>query len=140
MALLNYTTTVDAQKTIVEIQNLLVKAGAKRVMVEYDARKMPATLVFELHEETYQLPCRSAAIDKLLRDDTSLKRGLRNEEQALRVGWRIVKTWLMAQLAIIEAGMVSLDEVMLPYALVRPGKTMYQVYREERPDRLLEKK
>lgn len=55
-------------------------------------------------------------------------------EQANRVAWRIAHDWLRAQLAIIDAGMVTLPEVMFPYLIggwdYHAGApiTMYQRY------------
>lgn len=40
------------------------------------------------------------------------------KQQADRVAWRIIKDWIEAQMAIVEAGIVSLDQVMLPYMQV----------------------
>lgn len=37
MALLNYTTTVEAYKTVSEIEQMLVKHGAKSIMKQKDA-------------------------------------------------------------------------------------------------------
>lgn len=36
MALLNYTTTVEAYKTVSEIEQMLVKHGAKSIMKQFD--------------------------------------------------------------------------------------------------------
>lgn len=51
-------------------------------------------------------------------------------EQAERVAWRVAREWLLAQLAIIEAQMATLDQVMLPYLQVDGQKTLYAAYRE----------
>ena len=43
-----------------------------------------------------------------------------------------LKDWVEAQAAIIEAGMVTMEQVMLPYLEVRPdGTTLYQAYLTE---------
>lgn len=151
MPILNYTTEVAVDKTVTEIQKMLMKANAKRIMIEYE-KQTPSAMVFELDGQPYMLPCRVDAVHKLLQKETRIKPGQRSREQAERVAWRILKTWIAAQLAIfppplaqqcwrrasfIETGMVALDEVMMPYQVVRPGQTMYEVYREERADRLL---
>lgn len=48
-------------------------------------------------------------------------------QHATRVAWRIIKDWIEAQLAIVEAGMVDMAEVFLPYQLVNETQTMYEV-------------
>lgn len=48
-------------------------------------------------------------------------------EQAGRVAWRTIQDWLEAQLELIENGLASLDEVMLPFRLVdADGTTIYR--------------
>lgn len=38
------------------------------------------------------------------------------------------RDWIMAQMAIIEAGQVEMEEVFFPYLTDRNGKTLYQLY------------
>ena len=47
-------------------------------------------------------------------------------EQARRVGWRIIKDWLEAQMALLELNMVKIQEVFLPYIIGIDGKTIYE--------------
>ena len=47
--------------------------------------------------------------------------------QAERTAWRNVRDWIMAQMAIIEAGQVEMEEVFLPYLTDRQGRTLYQL-------------
>ena len=48
------------------------------------------------------------------------------------MAWRILKDWIEAQLAIVQAGLVTIDEVMLPYLRMSADKTLYAVMREQR--------
>lgn len=50
-------------------------------------------------------------------------------EQAHRTAWRIVKEWVVAQMALIETGMVDMEEVFLPYMLIG-NRTVYEVLSE----------
>lgn len=125
MPILNYRTEVPADQTVAEIQRMLVKAGATRIMTDY-AGGQPASLTFELEGRPFQLPCRYKAVLATMKRDNL--RG-KNEAQALRVAWRILKDWVEAQLALIETGMVATDEVFLPYRIVnQAGDTVYDVY------------
>ena len=36
--------------------------------------------------------------------------------------------WVQAQMALIEAGQVQIDEVFLPYLTDGTGRTLYQLY------------
>lgn len=129
---LNYTTKIDPRKTIGEIQNILADMGAQRVYIKYD-NKLPIAVTFQVevkgHFVGFRLPSRWQGVYKLLCTDAKVPRPLKTEEQARRVAWRIIKDWVEAQTAIIEAGAAELAEVFLPYA-VRPetGKTFYEEF------------
>lgn len=49
---------------------------------------------------------------------------LRTPEQAQRVAWRVIRDWTRAQLTMVEAGVVSIEEVMLPWAMTNNGITV----------------
>ena len=52
-----------------------------------------------------------------------------DRDQAQRVAWRVLKDWLEAQLALIDAQVVEVEQVMLPYLIVDDtGLTLYQRY------------
>lgn len=139
MAILNYTTTISATKTVAEIQGILAKAGAQQVIIRYGKDTNPTSLVFELAGEMYMLPCRADAVHTILKGQRIDAR-YRTIEHANRVAWRILKDWVEAQAAIISTGMVDAQEVMLPYMLLRDDQTVYDNFREQRADRLLEAK
>ena len=40
MAILNYTTTIDAYKTVSEIERILVMHGAKSIMKQYEGEEI----------------------------------------------------------------------------------------------------
>lgn len=131
MPLLNYTTTIAPQKTVMEIQTLLAKAGASRIMTEMDSDGSIVALSFELRNpETnmpiaFRLPTDWKPVQETLKRQRVTQR-LQSPEQALRVAWRITKDWVEAQLAIIETKMVTPAQVFLPYAITRDGSTVYQ--------------
>ena len=134
--MLNYTTTIAAAKTIGEMQNLLGRAGASAVAVRYHDKE-PAGLSFTLTtaigERAYTMPVNVEGVAKVLRHDpkTRNRSAYTSPEQATRVAWRVVKDWLEAQLAIIDANMASLDQVMLPYLHVDGDKTLYEAFRDK---------
>jgi hypothetical protein len=131
MAILNYTTSIAAVKTAGEMQAALAKHGASSVSVVYEAGE-PRGIAFSIDTEfgmrDFQLPANATAVEKILAKQTR-ERKYHGPEHANRVAWRILKDWLLAQLAIIETGMVNLDEVMLPYMLTNNGLTLTQAYR-----------
>lgn len=131
MALLNYTTKISPQKTVMEIQSLLARAGASRIMTEMDNEGSIVAMSFELkNPETnlpvaFRLPTDWKPVQATLQRQR-VARGLQTPEQALRVAWRITKDWVEAQLAIIETKMVTPAQVFLPYAIMNDGTTVYQ--------------
>jgi hypothetical protein len=61
-----------------------------------------------------------------MKKSSKVPRSLCTEEQALRVGWRIIKDWVEAQMAIVESELAGVAEVFLPYAVTKSGTTLYK--------------
>lgn len=126
--ILNYTTTVTAQRTAGEVQSILGKAGASTVATTYDSGR-PSGVSFVLDSPAgragYTLPVKVDGVRRAL--DRHAPPRFRSAAQAERVAWRIAKDWLEAQLALVEAGMAELAEVMLPYQVTGDGRTVYAV-------------
>ncbi len=135
MATLNYTTKVPVAATIGEIQQLLGAAGASAIMLGYADRE-PVSVMFSLPgplgDRVFALPVDAVAMGKVLRGHRiagGMSRAVyESPEHASRVAWRVVKDWLAAQLALVDAHMASLDQVMLPYLRVDGETTLYQAY------------
>jgi len=135
MALLNYTTQISADKTVAEIQAILARSGAMAIMTEYDANTVLVGISFKIATPfgptAYSLPCDISAVNRILDKQAragKVPRRLVTTEQAARVGWRIIKDWIEAQLALVQTQMVTLDQVFLPYARTPNGETVYQRY------------
>ncbi|MFI9629234.1 hypothetical protein [Streptomyces sp. NPDC052042] len=137
----NYTTRIDATQTVAEMQALLARHGARRISVDYGTSGVPAALDFMLETphgmRSFSLPVDAGRMKRLLEKEEQvgrLKTGSKSErtslEQAERVAWRVMKTWLEAQLALVAAELVDLDQAMFSYLQVGPaGETLYEVYR-----------
>ena len=131
MAIKNYTTEVDVYKSLGEIQGALASHGARKIMAEYDAAGQPIGVMFGI--ETASGPrgfCLPANVEGVRAVFT--EQGIKTKpEQAERTAWRNVRDWILAQMAIIEAGQVELEEVFLPYLVDRQGRTLYQLYQND---------
>lgn len=130
MPLLNYTTSITPQKTVMEIQSLLAKAGASAILADYDTQGNIVALSFRLRQEdgqdiSFKLPTAWQPVMETLKRQ-NVGRSLQTPEQALRVAWRITKDWVAAQLAIIETQMVTTAQVFLPYAITKDGQSVYE--------------
>lgn len=47
-------------------------------------------------------------------------------KEAYRVAWRNILDWLEAQVALLDIGMVKIEEIFLPYVLTPSGTTVYE--------------
>ena len=131
MAILNYTTSIAAEKTATEIQSMLVMAKASAVMSEYDGGVL-ARISFRVNTihglHAFQLPANIDGVFLAMKRDRRVPNKSKTKEQAARVAWRIVKDWVEAQLAIIEADMATLPQVFLPYMQVSAEDTVYTMF------------
>ena len=129
MPILNYTTKVDVYTTLGQIQGILVKHGAKKIMQDYDDAGHIAALSFMIDTPTgirgIRLPASTDMVQKVL----TKQKVKCDRDQAERVAWRIIKDWVEAQMAILESEMVQIDEIFLPYMVNDNGQTFFEVYR-----------
>lgn len=133
MPTLNYTTKVAAGKTVGEVHQMLVKHGASAIITNYE-NQQPVGISFRLptpHDvRDFSLPVHAENVQRVLAAqyrDGAIRSTYATEDQAARTAWRVLKDWLEAQLAIIEAELMSFDQVMLPY--MQMGElTVYDAY------------
>lgn len=130
MPILNYTTEIESEKTISEIQKILVGHGANKITTDYSKEGIPIAVTFCLtlngQMVGFSLPANNAGVLRAMQKDRNVPRSKCTEKQAQRVAWRIVKDWVAAQMAIVEAQLAELAEVFLPYAITKSGNTLYK--------------
>jgi hypothetical protein len=137
MALLNYTTEIAAEKTVGEIQRKLAQAGASQVLHGYDASGNLSELSFRIKtqfgEMAFRLPANIESVEAILtRHFRSGRSRFVSREHATKVAWRILKNWVEAQLALLQTGMVTVEQAFLPYAQNDKGQTVYETLCEKR--------
>ncbi len=128
MAILNYTTSIDAEKTIGEITKCLVKHGAHKIVADYkDGLPSAVTFCLTIDDRmiAFSLPANYEGVLNSMKKDSKVPMRLCTKEQALKVSWRIIKDWVEAQMAIVEAKLADMAEVFLPYAIHKDGSTLY---------------
>lgn len=135
--ILNYTTTVDAFKTVSEIEYILMKHKAKSIMKEYDGETITG-LSFLIDTGIQQIPVRlPVRIDECLKvlkkekKENPRKQIKDTRDQAERVAWRILKDWVEAQMALLDIEMVRFEEIFLPYIETTNGQTIYERLEEK---------
>lgn len=141
MALLNYTTKIDPDKTAAEISRCLTSHGAQAIMTEYDpSTSYIQALSFKItigdQPMGFKLPCDWKPVFEILQNDPKVPRANSTKEQAVRTAWRIVKDWVEAQMALVETKMVTTQQVFLPYAVMKDGRTLSE-HIEDNPKFLL---
>ena len=138
MALKNYTTEIDASKTIGEIQGILSKFGISAIQIEYDAGQ-PVGLKFSAFllgkPQWFHLQCNADAVLTVLRAE-KVPPKFQTKEQAFRVGWRILKDLIDAQLASVAIRQVELAQAFLGFAIDNKGKTAYAAFMEVKQKQL----
>lgn len=130
MPIANYSTEVPIMKTLGEIQGMLVTAGAQALMTEY-VGQLPASVAFRIERSGlhlhFRLPADWRGVQAVLRRQKGVGRAGCTDEQSQRVAWRIVRDWVRAQLALVEAGCAQMEQVMLPYLLDgQTNETLYE--------------
>lgn len=132
MKLRNYTTSISVDKTYAEIAGILAEMGAQAVMCEYNGSKVLSAIAFRVDTAfglmDYRLPAKIDKIHKEIQKSkySGLRRNRRTEEQAAKIAWRIIKDWIDAQMSLIMADQVEIEQVFLPYMQMgNEGKTVY---------------
>lgn len=141
--LLNYSTVVPASKSIGEISGLLVEHGAKRIsqIIGGDRKVKGVEFEIEVREFPVQfaLPANvDGCFGVLMREDPWHNRKGKTieayrafmRERAEWVSWRTLCMWLRAQLAIIETGQVTMDQVMMPFAQIEVEGIRQPMYQQ----------
>lgn len=107
--------------------------------VEYDGAGSPVGLTFApetlVGPRSFRLPAKVDGVMSALKKQSGkggrVSRSMADRAHASRVAWRILKDWIEAQLALVEAELVEVDEVLLPYMLERTGRTLFEAWREQ---------
>jgi len=127
MAILNYTSKIEASKSVSDIQMILSRKGASRIMMDYE-EGIPSAISFQIMVNgnvlSFRLPANWKGVLRVLQNTKGVAKSYQTESHAVRVCWRIIKDWVEAQMAIIEAEQVDLATVFLPYAVMGNGETV----------------
>jgi hypothetical protein len=125
MPILNFTTKIDAWKTVNEIQQILSKHGITHINIKNEG-SMPIavsfTIMFRGQPLNFLLPCNHEGVFKALKNDRKVPHSSKTMEQAVRTSWRIIKDWVQAQMAIVEADISPIEEVFLNRLLDLTGE------------------
>ena len=143
MAVRNYTTSIAVEKTIMEIEGILVRFGAEGIYKEYQGSHISG-LMFFLVKDGQKIPFRipmsvektRTVVSKAVGEGKLPRRYLDEplrSDQGERVAWRIIKDWVHSQLSLLEMQFADAVEIFLPYAYnMVEKKTMYEKFLEKK--------
>ena len=128
----NYTSTVPATKSIMEIEKRLVSAGCTNIVKTYMDGQITG-LIFTIRQNERDIPFRMPARverirEKLAESMRKPRRGTMDRllSQADRTAWKLLSDWVDVQLSLVELGQADMVEIFLPYAYDHKSKsTLY---------------
>ncbi len=122
-----YTTSVPGEKSISEIEQLLLEFGAENFIKKAEKCRFTG-IMFTFPVNDKQLPFKLPAnIEKVqtwlyrehMKKVPKSKKTIEDFGQAAyNVAWRIIKEWVHAQISIIATEMVTAEEVFMPYLVL----------------------
>lgn len=135
----NYTSSVNADQSVMNIERKLVMHGSTRIMKEYDGLGNVSAISFQKQHRnemlSFQLPAKVDSVYQLFlkQKKTKLTEPQKKTlfEQAKRTAWKNVSDWVDIQMTMIALEQVEFAEVFLPYVLVAPGQTMFNRMNEQ---------
>lgn len=142
----NFSTTIAVEKTVMEIEKMLAKFGAKKILKEYDHNGEVSGLAFSVDtpngEMPIKLPAKIDKIEQVFKVQVSKKLlpqrywgGDWAKDQAARTAWRTIKDWIDAQFALISIEMVKVEEIFLPYTYsAKLGRTLFEAIETRQVD------
>lgn len=145
MNIKNYTSSVSADKSILDIERILIQMGARNIAKEYDGFGKVNAISFSIPRgETvvpFKLPAKRDPIKKLFLKQYRRPSKAQEEQcaaQADRTAWKNVKEWVELQATMIKLEQVEFMEVFMPYIYsMERGKTAFELARDNSFQKLL---
>jgi len=123
----NYKSSSALPNIFSAIEKTLTTHGAKRISRDYDNNGRITSISFVISTKNGDLAIRLPARFDRVRAIFD-EQGFRyKEDQPYRTAWATLRDWVDAQMALIEWEMVKIEEVFLPYAVNRDGRTYFEV-------------
>lgn len=140
MAIKNYSTSIGFNRTISEIEKILGNYDCtqiSKVLEDGDPVALYFTIPFKGHPINYKMPTRWKRVHKILQNTKQCSKRQKSERHAKNVAWRNIKDWIDSQTALMEAEMVEIQQIFLPFMVDQQDQTVYDRFLEQGP-KLLE--
>ncbi len=144
----NYTTSVSANRSMAEIEGILLDFGAtdflkqavdkQYVSLAFGIKRGDRTIPFKINANIPRVAVALHHLDASMRTRKN-KTPADFMEQAYRVAWRVIKDYVHSQLSLVEAGIMCLEESMAGNLVIdgKSQKTLSEALVEGRLDRLI---
>lgn len=129
--------TSSSKNTFDKIQYLLSTHGATKIMYDYAAdgsgRLEAITFALTVNQQSvgFRMLAMTDNVYKIMfggqdrygreKEVTTAK-----QDQAYRTAWANIRDWIDAQMALIDTQQVKLEQVFLPFAVMKDGKTLFE--------------
>lgn len=133
MALKNYTS--EGRGTFDKIQKVLASHGANRIMYDYgpDGQLTAITFGLDINGQPmgFRLPALTENVVQIMyggedRWGKQKKITPAHREQAYKTAWANIRDWIDAQMALIDTRQVKLEQVFLPYLVMKDNQTLFE--------------
>jgi len=144
MNIKNYTSEVPAERSIAQIEHLLVQAGATHIAKSYDSNKKVDGFIFELFVDVdkpllFKLPSKLDKVFARMWKDVSaltirtlaLEKARREKvmAQAERTAWKLLYEVIQVNVSLIMIEQVKPEEVFMPYLYdMKSQQTLFEKF------------
>jgi hypothetical protein len=127
--------TSQGKNTFDKISRILAENGAKKVMFDYsnDGKMEAISFAIEIEGQLsgFKLPAMVENVTEIMfggedRHGNKKKVTDAQREQAYKTAWANVRDWIDAQVAMITTKQVKIEQVFLPYMVMKDGNTLYE--------------
>ena len=131
MPLTNYASTSAMPNIFADIEKQLLSHNAKQIVKDFDNQGKVTAIAFVVNvngnDVAIRLPARFDRVEAIFREQ-----GLKYKpEQPYRTAWATIRDWVRSQMALIDWEIVKMEEVFLPYAVNRDGKTFFEIIEQK---------
>jgi hypothetical protein len=133
MNIKNYTSTIDASRSMARIEELLVNIGATNISKQYIDKacagitflifdeQLKQTIVFHLQAQAEE--CYKVLYDSRSRHTAATLTALR--QQSIRTAWKILSNWTEIQCSMILLGQAKPLQMFLPFVYDTKTETTF---------------
>lgn len=126
--------TSNGLNTFDKIQKILAENGAKKVMYDYSSDGKVESLSFALDMNGklagFRLPAMVENVFQILypnwQEDRNARYIQKWREQAYKTAWANIRDWVDAQMALVKTRQVEVQQVFLPYMVMKDNHTLYE--------------